>query len=75
MDSRLFIKAAGPLIARIESLGQSGEDQATVQKEVHQLFGGLQNPSLSAAYKLRDAALAAGLTVAPKVLAEIGRFD
>ena len=75
MDSRLFIKAAAPLITRIETMGDSAEDRASVQKEVSSLFSGLQNPSLSSAYKLRDAALAAGLQVSAKVLAEIARFD
>lgn len=75
MDSRVFIKTANALVARIEAIGDSAEDKAAVQKEVTQLFAAMQNPSLSAAYKLRDAALAADLQVAPKVLAEISRFD
>lgn len=72
MDSRLFIKSAGPLIDRV---ADAGADRAAVQKEVTQLFSGLQNPTLPSAYKLRDAALANGYTVAEPVLQRIGDFD
>lgn len=83
MESRAFIKNAQLLIKEIKdnalaasTLGSTYADQKPrLQKEVGQLFSGLQNPSLPSAYQLRDAALDAGYTVDPRVLHRIGQFD
>lgn len=82
MDSRVFIKNAQALIKEIKdnqvavsTLSGYADQRPRLQKEVNSLFSGLQNPSLPLAYKLRDAALEAGLTVNPQVLHRIGQFD
>ena len=83
MDSRVFIKNAQALIKEIKdnqlaasTLGSTYADQKPrLQKEVSQLFAGLQNPSLPSAYQLRDAAQSAGYVVDPRVLYRIGQFD
>jgi len=78
MESRAFIKAAAALIEKIETardtLSTGDEQRATrdnLQKEVTQLFGGLQNHSLTSAEKLRDVALRNGYSVDPRILQRI----
>ena len=46
-----------------------------VQKELNQLFTGLQNPTLPSAYKLRDAAVANGFAVEPKIQHRLQQAD
>lgn len=73
MESRAFIKAAADLITKIEAAGDDQRD--AVQKDVNVLFGGLTNPTLPSAYRLRDAAVAAGYTVKPEVLHRLAQFE
>ena len=82
MDSRAFILAAKTLIEKIEAnrhtIGTAVDLQnqrEEVQREVGQLFGGLQNPTLPTAFKLRDVAMRNGFFVNPKSLNEMARFD
>lgn len=82
MQSIAFIKQAQALIKEIKdsevlalTVGIPAEQRQRLQKEVTQLFSGLQNPSLPSAYQLRDAAIDAGYTVSPRVLFLIGQFD
>ena len=82
MDSRLFIASAKPLIERItvNAMGlatpeEQHERREASQKELNQLFAGLQNPTLPSAFKLRDTALRHGFYVNPKVLNELSRFE
>ena len=82
MESRAFIKAAAILIEKIEvardTLSTSDEQRATrdtLQKEASQLFGGLQNPTLPSAYRLRDIALRNGYFVDPKVQHRLAQFE
>jgi len=75
MESRSFIKQAKNLSRKLESATASAmgtAEEATkqreiLQKELTQLFSGLQNPTLMAAADLRDVAIANGFTVEPKV--------
>lgn len=73
MESRLFIKNAATLITRIQSATDA--DRESVQKDITNLFAGLQNYSLSSAYRLRDAAKAAGFIVDTRVQQRIAEFD
>jgi len=82
MESRTFIKHAQALIKAIDdnallasTVGAGQDDRTRLQKEVNQLFAGLQNPTLPSAYQLRDAALQHGFTVDNRVLYRIGQFD
>lgn len=84
MESRAFIKAAGLLMVKIKDIAVTSgisdletEQRAreAVQKELNQLFGGLGNPTLPSAYKLRDVAVAAGYFVNPQVLNRLSQFE
>lgn len=82
MESRAFITRAAALITKIEdgvnANLQPQELQAMgdeLQVEVDQLFAGLTNPTLPSAYRLRDAALDAGLTVDPRVQQRLAQFE
>ncbi len=74
MESRAFIRHANVLKVKIKDLavnfGRPEEIKSTrdsLQKELNQLFAGLQNPTLPSAGKLCSAALAAGFTVKPEM--------
>lgn len=85
MESRAFIKHANTLInnikdhALVASFGgmtQGGPDaRQQLQKEINQLFGSLQNPTLPTAYRLRDTALAAGFSVDQRVQQRLSQFE
>jgi len=82
MESRAFIVAAKALITRIEDTHNTigtAEDLRSqregLQKDVNQLFGGLQNPTLPSAYRLREAALRNGFYVDPKVQHRLAQFE
>lgn len=83
MQSLKFIPEAKNLAKEIKdnalaasTLGSSYNDQRQrLQKELNQLFSGLQNPSLIAAAELRDVAVANGYNVDSRVLFRIGQFD
>lgn len=47
----------------------------TVQKEVNQLFSGLQNPTLPSAFRLRDTAMRNGFHVSPMALNRLAQFE
>lgn len=82
MESRAFIRSAQVLMDKIVQ-GTEGNLQAyelqalgeELQKEVNQLFAGLSNPTLPSAYRLRDTALAAGLSVDGRVLQRLSQFE
>ena len=82
MQSQAFIKAAATLIAKIEASQHTFGTQEDLrnqrdglQKEIGQLFSGLQNPTLPSAYRLRDAALRAGFHVQPLVMQRLAQFE
>ena len=82
MESRAFIKAAATLIGKIDdsrytiaSQDDLRAQREAIQKEVGQLFGGLQNPTLPSAYRLRDAAVRAGYHVTPLVMQRLQQFE
>ena len=82
MESRSFIKAAGTLISKINTnrhlIGTAVElhtQREAVQKEVTQLFSGLQNPTLPSAYRLRDTALRNGFLVDAKVQQNLAKYE
>ena len=82
MESRAFIKYAGELIRKIESVHPSShtDEEAKqvrieVQRDMTQLFQGLQNPTLPSASNLRDVALANGYTIEAKVLHRLQQAD
>jgi len=82
MESRSFIKAAAALMLKIRTgvspLASPEEEQqhhSGVQKELNQLFGGLGNPTLPSAYRLRDLALEEGYAVDPRVLQRLSQFE
>jgi hypothetical protein len=82
MESRSFIREAAVLIEDIktfEAAFLAPEDEqaqgTALQKRTNALFGGLQNPSLPSAYKLRDACAKVGLFVDPRVLHRIASFE
>lgn len=64
------------MIAKINNTPNTGDDDAqAVQKELSQMFSGLQNPTLPSAYRLRDAALANGYAVHPQMLQKLAQFE
>ena len=74
MESRAFIRNAQLLTIRIKDLSVTFGSHETiktardnVQKDLNQLFAGLQNPTLPSASKLCATALAAGLVVRPEL--------
>jgi len=82
MESRSFIKAAADLIKKIDdsqnTIGTAEQIRVQrdgLQKDVSQLFGGLQNPTLPSAYRLRDVALRNGYFVDPKVQHRLAQFE
>jgi hypothetical protein len=78
MESRAFIKVATALIERLNRMpahSATREEEQAMQKEVNQAFVGLQNPTLPSAYKLRDAALAAGYNVSHQVQQRLSQFE
>lgn len=77
MESRKFIAAAGLLMLAIKDTASTdgiiapSETQDKVsenQRELNNLFSGLQNPTLPSAFKLRDLALEYGYTVPQRAL-------
>ena len=82
MESRLFIKEAAAMIERIEenrnvvaTAVQLSELRDGTQKDLTQLFQGLQNPTLPSAFRLRDAALRNGYQLPALVLNNLSRFE
>lgn len=82
MQSQAFIKAAATLITKVEDSQHTFGTQEdlrnqrdALQKEIGQLFSGLQNPTLPSAYRLRDAALRAGFHVQPLVMQRLAQFE
>lgn len=83
MNSQAFIKSAHALITQIrdqqvvsQTLGKvDPERRQQLQKEINSLFSGLQNPTLPTAYRLRDAALAAGFQVDSRVLQRLSQHE
>ena len=82
MESRFFIKTAGELIKKIKESQQTLDtpealrvQREALQKDINQMFIGLQNPTLPSAYNLRDAALRAGFFVDPKVINRLSQFE
>ncbi len=78
MESRSFIKSAAALIEKIAhnpANEVSDEAAVTIQRELNLMFGGLQNPTLPSAYRLRDAAIKAGYTVAPQHLQRLAQAE
>jgi hypothetical protein len=80
MESRAFIKLAANLIEKVgnkpaHAKETTQEEAQAMQKELNQAFVGLQNPTLPSAYKLRDAALAAGYNVSHQVQQRLAQFE
>lgn len=82
MQSTMFIKQAKELATKITTgispLASHEEEQAWgngVQKELNALFAGLANPTLPSAFRLRDAALAAGFTISPATREKLAAFE
>jgi hypothetical protein len=82
MESRSFIRATVTLIEKIKfinigltSVEDERQKRSDIQKEINQMFGGLQNPTLPSAYNLRDAALQNGFMVDPKVQHRLAQFE
>lgn len=83
MESRTFIRQAADLQRRIKDLAlaenlnvdTTQDNRQAIQKDLAQTFIGLQNPTLPSAYKLRDAAHAAGYAIDPKVLHRIQQAE
>ncbi len=77
MESRAFIRNAANLMVRVRAVTALTEQdvRSQVQKEVNQLFQGMQNPTLPSASRLRDAVLNAGLTVPPSVAARLQQAE
>lgn len=70
MDSRVFIKQAAALKAKIALMSITSfqpETVAEVQRDLNQAFAGLQNPTLPSAASLCDAAVKAGFQVDARV--------
>lgn len=75
MESRAFIRQATAMVARIKNesnqlLATDAEEKQqreATQKDLNQLFSGLQNPSLPSASRLRDLAVSNGYSVNPMV--------
>ena len=82
MESRAFIRSATTLVSKIETgrhnIGTAVElhtQREATQKEITQLFAGLQNPTLPSAYRLRDVSLRHGFTVDAKVQHNLAKFE
>ena len=83
MQSLAFIKQARILVSKIEkqqlAVGSSTEDReqakSEIQKELNQLFSGLQNPTLPSASKLKDLATAAGFTIPQRAASTIQQAE
>jgi hypothetical protein len=82
MESRAFIRTAALLTERINivnighmSVEEEREQRSAIQRELNQLFGGMQNPTLPSAYKLRDLALACGYSVDPRVQGKLQQAE
>lgn len=74
MHSQSFIKAAGSLIERIrladigsDTIDEENAKRDAIQKDINQMFSGLQNPTLPSASRLREVALANGFSVDQRV--------
>ncbi len=72
MESRAFIRNANQLIKKIETFKNEPADRAksgeALQKEINQLFAGLQNPTLMTAAQLAREATSAGFEVRPEIM-------
>ncbi len=82
MESRLFISEATALREEIKKFREaylSPEEElaqgSALQKRLNFLYGGLQNPTLPSAYKLRDVATEAGFFIEPKRLHWLASFE
>lgn len=82
MESRVFIRTATALIAKIaasqQTIGTADELRAQrdgIQKEISAAFTGLANPTLPSATKLRDVAIRSGYTLNPLVNQRIQQAD
>lgn len=76
MESRSWIKAAKELIEKLEAeAGGSTLPSEEMQKEVTGLFKSLENPTLPSAYRLRDAAQAAGYQVSQQMLQRLAQHE
>ena len=78
MESRLFIKAAARLSDAIRFCGignasfeEENEKRAAIQKELNQVLGTLQNPTLPSAEKLVSVALDYNFQVDQRVISRI----
>jgi hypothetical protein len=70
MESRAFIKHATTLKSKIALMSLTTfqpETVAEVQRDLNQLFSGMQNPTLPSAASLCDSALKAGFQVDVRV--------
>lgn len=83
MNSVTFIREAGQLIKEVRDFQVVADFQdyeermrnaASLQKRVTNLFSGLQNPSLPSAFRLRDAAINAGMQVDSRVIQRLAQF-
>lgn len=72
MESRAWIKYAAEAATKMTA---EEVDRDAVQKEINQLFGSLQNPTLPSAYRLRDLALSKGYAVDAKVQNRLSQFE
>ena len=81
MESRAFIKTATSLMKKIEEFHNIGSAEEirvlreAIQKEINQLFNGLQNPTLPTAYRLRDVSLRNGFSVDSKVQHRLSQYE
>lgn len=76
MQSTSFIKAAQTLIRKIKDNPMADvETIQEIQREISQLYSGLQNPTLPSASALREAAVSYGYTVDPRVLQRLDQAD
>ena len=74
MESRAFIRQATAMVERVEksnigaaTIEEEKQKRDQIQKDLNQLFQGLQNPSLPSASKLAKQAQDNGFTVDAKV--------
>lgn len=82
MESRAFIKAADTLAVKIVAaqhyIGGFDEIKSnsdSIQRELNQLFAGLQNPTLPTAFRLRDIAYRNGFYIDQRALARLKDFE
>lgn len=86
MESRKFIVEAAIATKAIKDLElcvsigtrdymSERQERESIQNNLNQLFGGLQNPTLPSAYKLRDLALEHNYQIDPRVQQRIAQFD